>query len=206
MLRIDDLKEPPIAGDHYLVPCIIREYLQPYTERANELEWVVGKDGDLVLQGGCRTYYMKHLQVYPVINHLHNDRENGQDYYHYHVDYRFIQLIPSKREDSNLSITPKYHPYHDFAPWLRYDLRVNASGVDNSQDYKLEYHALRCIRVHQRGIAGNVNQAKLAHHCIKNGKCPHRGYDLSQVVHINNVITCPLHGLKFDRITNQLIK
>jgi hypothetical protein len=31
------------------------------------------------------------LFITPVINHPHNDKENGQQEIHYHVDYRFVK-------------------------------------------------------------------------------------------------------------------
>jgi len=59
-----------------------------------------------------------------------------------------------------------------------------------------------------------IRQSKLKHNCIHKGKCPHRGFDLSNVTptlegigrDAIEVITCPLHSLKFNATTKQLIE
>ena len=35
--------------------------------------------------------YVKKIDITPVINHPHTDKENGQYHTHYHADYRFIK-------------------------------------------------------------------------------------------------------------------
>ena len=50
-----------------------------------------------------------------------------------------------------------------------------------------------------------IKNSKLKHKCIHKGKCPHRGYDLSNVDPIDNQIHCPLHGLIFDAETKKII-
>jgi nitrite reductase/ring-hydroxylating ferredoxin subunit len=51
-----------------------------------------------------------------------------------------------------------------------------------------------------------IKNSKLKHNCIHKGKCPHRGYDLSnEIPNENGIITCPLHGLQFDKITKKLL-
>ncbi len=51
-----------------------------------------------------------------------------------------------------------------------------------------------------------IAKSKLKHKCIHKGKCPHRGYDLTDVKPINGIITCPLHSLRFNSKTKLLIK
>jgi nitrite reductase/ring-hydroxylating ferredoxin subunit len=38
-----------------------------------------------------------------------------------------------------------------------------------------------------------------------NGKCPHKGIDLSNIEAEDGVITCPLHGLRFSEETKEII-
>lgn len=150
--KIDNLKTSPIIGKYYLVPCIIEEEYKN-TEIIN-----------------------------PIINHLHNDKENGQDYKHYHADYRFI--------DSCYEVSNK-----------RYNL---IDGIN----YNIVYKELKCIRLENLGITHSnfISKSRLYSKCISSkSKCPHKKYDLSQETAINGVITCPLHGLKFNNSTKQLI-
>lgn len=179
MEYIDKLKHPPVVGETYLVPCIIS-----CNEPEDHQWWIEGK----------RVKYSKNFiekYIFPIINHLHSDRENGQDYKHYHVDYRFVDL----KKDENYLIAKKRHKHHLFAPHSRYDLRKEE--IWYREDYKIEYYPLKCYRQEFHGTAGDTTKSKLKHRCIHKGKCPHRGYDLSQVVPVNGIITCPLHGLKF---------
>jgi len=64
---------------------------------------------------------------------------------------------------------------------------------------EVEYFILPVINESFTGITPSdfISKSKLKHKCIVKGKCPHRGYYLSQVPEHNGMITCPLHGLKF---------
>ena len=143
--------------------------------------------------------YRYTLKIWPIINHLHNDKENGQDYYHYHIDYRFIILDAKSSFAENYPRPKMITTGHLFAPHIRFDI------LGENKDYTIEYHPLKCIRHHNLAVAGIVNINKLKHKCIYKGKCPHRGYDLSREVPVNGIIECPLHGLKFDEKTKELI-
>lgn len=168
MQRIDELKEPPVIGMRYLVPCIINR----------KPDGVVMKMGHIVEQ--------MYLKVWPVINHKHNDIESGQTHYHYHVDFRFVKLDKFNR-------VLRINDNHNFAPTARYDLEPN-------EDPKIEYHVLRCERLENMAItdASLLADKSVNRKSIKNNKCPHRGYDLSQeVCDKEGIITCPLHGLRF---------
>lgn len=186
MERIDELKEPPIIGKKYLVPCIIESSGKYYST-------------DESVYYGTKTKPI--MYVYPIINHPHTDFESGQYYIHYHVDYRFVHmkgLIPVNKDKR-----------YEFAPNIRFNLvdeEYSRFALGWNKSPRIEYHPLRCIRLNNLGIAGDVSRAKMKHQCIHKGKCPHRGYDLSQEVAINGIITCPLHGLEFDALTKKIIK
>lgn len=132
--------------------------------------------------------------ITPVINHPHNDKENGQKEVHYHADYRFIK----HKSDNNFPTIINNHSKHVFAETVRPQYKLHGN---------IEYYVLPVIN---EGFAGVTNvefiaKSKLKHKCIHEGKCPHRGYDLSQVSSINGKITCPLHGLQFDAETGLVI-
>jgi len=127
------------------------------------------------------------LYITPVINHPHNDKENGQNEIHYHVDYRFVK----HKDDSNFPTVVNKHSKYYFVETTRPQEELHG---------KLEYFILPVINEAFSGITpvNLIAKSKLKHKCIYKGKCPHRGYDLSQVRPIDGKITCPLHGLEFD--------
>lgn len=186
MEKIDELKHPPIIGKTYLVPCIISDPIKVQSRT----EYLIFDSQEMWMDEDPNTRtipIIEKIQITPIINHPHNDRENGQDYVHYHKDYRFQ--------------TPEMWNYYI----------VNSIGPDirilfrEKQNFR--YLNLKCIRRTHGGITPvkMISKSKLKHQCIYKGKCPHRGMDLSQVVPIKGSITCPLHGLKFDSTTKKLI-
>ena len=125
----------------------------------------------------------------PLIDHPHNDIENGQKEIHYHIDDRYT-------EKQSL---PKYYKIK------RYD---DLSARINKGKYKLGYFYLKKNNEKVRSYTTPklIKNSKLKHKCIHKGKCPHRGYDLSnEIADKDGVITCPLHGLKFDKFSKKLI-
>jgi hypothetical protein len=117
----------------------------------------------------------------PLIDHLHNDKENGQSNFHYHVDTRFIADI-----------------FKDY-----FNIRVDPNKLE--VDETIEYRWLKKYRdeIDFTTPTELISKSKLKHKCIYKGKCPHRGYDLSQVKpDENGCKTCPLHSLKFDKNGN----
>ena len=190
MVKIDELKKVPKIGTWYLVPCIIER------TKVRELKWkyksyqdfkeIYEEDPPLDFSIIRRIYITRDIwYIWPVINHPHNDIENGQKEFLYHVDYRFIK--PYRNNRDKFGATPR---------------------VVLKNDRTFEYHPLELISLHQKVITPTrlIAKSKLKHNCIHKGKCPHRGYNLSQEVSHEGVITCPLHGLKFDSKTKQLIR
>jgi nitrite reductase/ring-hydroxylating ferredoxin subunit len=171
--KIDDLKHPPVIGEFYLVPCMVED------------KHVVTRSGPL-----SDDILAQEIHIYPVINHTHNDIENGQKDVHYHRDYRFTPMS-DKYKLGDIIKSSRIYPATD----------------DIFKNKKLEYFVMECIDVNQKIITpvSMISNSKLKHKCIHKGKCPHRGYDLSQEVPRNGKITCPLHGLQFDSITRALM-
>lgn len=127
------------------------------------------------------------LIITPIINHPHSDKENGQKEVHYHTDYRFLK----HENDGEFPTIINKHRNHLYSPNIRPILK---------DDERIEYIVLPVINEDFKGITPVelISKSKLKYKCIHKGKCPHRGYDLSQVKPINGVITCPLHSLKFN--------
>jgi hypothetical protein len=182
--KVEDVKEILEVGKTYLVPCIIKE---KEVKRVIDVDYKLFEEEDLwrdevdySQRDLALRYIVKYIpsRISPIINHPHNDVENGQPIPHYHADDRF------KIEDTN--------------NYVQYRIDVGDS---------IEYLPLKCIRTtidSPTGVHGTY-KAKIKHNCIHKGKCPHRGMDLSQVPEIDGVITCPLHSLKFNAKTKQII-
>lgn len=123
--------------------------------------------------------YLIKEKLTPLINYPHSDKENGQKEVHYHVDDRYISNTSYKRITLPLK-----------------------------KDTYLVYRKLNKIKNVISGITPSkyIKNSKLKYNCIYKNKCPHRGYDLSnEKPDKNGIITCPLHGLKFNSKTMKLI-
>jgi hypothetical protein len=179
--KLEDIKRPLKKGEIFLVPCLVIEsyFKQEYDEQ------------ELFMDLREFKKYSKKILITPVINHPHNDKENGQDYFHYHADFRFLKTDNKGKVINNHS---KYY----FCPDIRPEFNKNR---------KLEYILLPVINEEFSHITSVelIKKSKLRHNCIKNNKCPHRGFDLSQIEQKDNVITCPLHGLQFCSKTKKVI-
>lgn len=172
MQKIDELKTPPIIGETYLVPCVVTYDDNKYYDE--DYLWLdIDPNYNKIIKKSRKL-------ICPIINHLHSDKENGQNEMHYHEDFRFI------------------------TDTIKYSHRLR---IIKTKDTIIEYIPLVCKTTEQLFITSIhlIKNSKLKHNCIYKGKCPHRGYDLSQEVAINGIITCPLHGLQFDNTTKKII-
>ena len=187
MLRVDDIKRPLLLGEEYFVPCIVRTEYHPIVYEQTLIE-----ERYLTKNHKLRTY------ITPVINSPHNDIENGQKEVHYHADFRFIKTENVHVDGSTILRVINKHSKYYFCEFIRPEEKVHG---------RLEYMALPVVSEEfaQGTPVGLIKNSKLKHKCIHKGKCPHRGYDLSQVKPSNGIITCPLHGLTFDSTTKQLL-
>jgi hypothetical protein len=126
----------------------------------------------------------------PVINNPHNDVENGQPEVHYHMDYRFIK---TEHKDDIIDDRPGFK---SAKPRVR-------KGVNG----ELEWHILPVVSEDiGYGALFAIRYSTFKHKCIHKGKCPHRGYDLSQVTPVDGLIRCPMHGLEFYAKTGEITK
>lgn len=154
-------------GNYYAVLCIVTTTQTLIWDADDEGKWL---DYDET----PKPMYGPHEAIVAVIDHPHNDVENGQNELHYHIDDRFLPVG------------------YNFG----YRIRVELPLKDNQ---KLEYRVLQYVshEVRSKTPIELIAKSKLKHKCIHKGKCPHRGYDLSKERPKNGIITCPLHGLQF---------
>jgi len=143
--------------------------------------------------------WVENGDIIPIIPHLHSDKESGQLKKHYHVDDRFI--------------TNHYNKYFDNKAIyiLTNNKDVKMQAVKNElriypKNGKIERHILRCVLPFVSGITPvEVLKNHKLKKCMHNGKCPHKGYDLSNIEAVNGVVTCPLHGLKINIISKEIV-
>lgn len=174
--KVEDVKRPLKKGEMFLVPCIIKEdYF-----------------GAAVINGTLT--HKEGIHITPILNHPHNDVENGQKESHYHTDYRFVKHDGSYWYPHSIND----HSEHIWALYPR---------VHSHQKIYLCHTLLPVINEDFVGLtpANFIKKSKLKHNCIYKGKCPHRGFDLSQTPIIDGKITCPLHGLQFNAETGELL-
>ena len=119
----------------------------------------------------------------PLYDHPHNDVENGQREIHYHQNSKFNcddSLYFKSYKSGRISF-----PFED-GEYLSYQY---LEQIRDSEIFTTPLHLIK--------------NTKLKHKCIHKNKCPHRGYNLSnELPDKNEIITCPLHGLKFDKNKN----
>lgn len=154
MKKIEDI-EQYWQGETYLVTTFI-DLLSPYTDDSGKIDY----------------------PKYPIYPHLHNDKENGQDLPHYHVDMRFVSpayIGPTRIYPDQIKNTIELHPW-------------------KLQQYYEPFPTPISM----------ISKSRLKHKCIHKGKCPHRGFDLSHTPSKDGIITCPLHGLQFEEKTGKL--
>ncbi len=156
-----------------------------YTEERDEQDLWMDLDRWLT----PRTYQI----ILPLIDHPHNDIENGQKETHYHYDTRYEGNILYGKYIVDMFKGTKMRPKYDEYKLEVFELERNEEAHDMSTPVQF------------------ISKSKLKHNCIHKGKCPHRGMDLSKVLPNFNQyteeweITCPLHGLRFDANTKEVI-
>jgi len=168
--KIEDVCQP-IVGETYLVPCFIfKTHTQEWEWKYRDYEGVQSEEFEYV----------------PIFNHLHNDKENGQEEAHYHLDSRW--------DVSRVKTYVFNNMYIRVVP-------------DRFVNHRIEYLILKMNKLieNTRTPLSYIKKSKLKHDCMHRLKCPHRGFDLTNVVPVDGVITCPLHSLKFDMHTYKLI-
>ena len=113
----------------------------------------------------------------------HNDVHDGQVERHYHPDPRFSE---------NYSLHTRFEKArHTWLPCVvlrqfefRHSQRTNALGL-------LEYDGATPVDM----IHGAIRA--LPERCVRQGRCPHKGFNLNQVPVVHGVHICPLHGMRF---------
>lgn len=185
--RVDQLREPVVVGRKYLVPGIVYPFFQPWRHENKKERW----------------------WWWPVLGPRHNDAEHlNFEPWHYHVDDRFIDRRHERRiraiqyrvdvEPIKLTIAghPLNHRNYPDHPDIEWRVRVcRRDRMDHPvTDGSLKGQgAFAHLFAHYHGCEAPLNADGVR-------ICPHKGAPLSSIApDAQGFVTCPLHGLKFDR-------
>ncbi len=178
LIKVEDLTSPPEVGKFYQVLCV--------NDTESPKLW------------------------FPIRGPLHNDVEIlGCTNLHWHYDWRFMS-IPLMM---SLGMTPFDERDIEDAP-LRIFVKLDADKIEYrpkkcqhsdlkfpfpSSTYATDIDGEWTTRRVRLGIIDALYQA-FKGQSLECGRCPHRGYDLTQVPSSpDGKKQCPLHGLKFNK-------
>jgi nitrite reductase/ring-hydroxylating ferredoxin subunit len=160
----------------------------------------------LVPHAVFKNSYSEHEE--PIMLPLHNDKDlfpnptHGAHHDHYHVDKRFdkdhYDLIRrnSKGEMIEYKVNRGNFVRFDYVDRIEWRKRKAIRNFDNfEKDRYVEFHQ----KLQDKGVKDG--------YCLKANKvCPHRGANLASIPpDKNGHIECPMHGLKFDAETGEMI-
>lgn len=182
-----DLDSPPVVGRTYLVPVVEVTY-------AEKAVWI----GDL--------RYVKEPERiidYPVLDKkLHSDvigkTRTGE---HWHIDARFLsndelELLCLSKDKS--------------VAWIG-DSGYGAGFIFDKESRLVKWKERECRRALPRNSAkgpvifGAPFRSDFEHSKMKCRTCPHKGMRLASMPIKDGKITCPMHGLTFDAVTEECV-
>jgi hypothetical protein len=141
--------------------------------------------------------FAKKGQWIPILLPKHDDPEIGAPFQHYHLDFRFLTEWSLKKAG--------------FAWVLAQPHGYGETHQRKFYQEEIVYRRMKCKREmpqYPRHIARWMPTlcAKYKGSRLVNGKCPHKGIDLSGCVPVNGVVTCPGHGLMWDVETGKMVE
>lgn len=150
------------------------------------------------------------LGWWPVLGELHEDKDIvGFKFLHFHIDWRFAsagQLKFLERRECGA----RERAWYGVPLMLTERIGEGAHFTAGPRNYQTRVSRMTCKRDwlpyphHRAGWQRRMKEA-YADSCLVRGICPHRGYDLSHEPVIDGVVTCPLHGLRFDAATGRAL-
>ena len=185
LTKIDDLKEEPIVGRYYLVPC-------------------VRVDRQAGMTGGFPS------GMWPVIGPLHDDLDD-LDFHprHWHLDCRFL----TASQFDNVTIHGM-NEKRVFGMVLCktgfYGQRgVPIPGIGDRTELVRRRCSRKQIEYPRQRIQGfTTMQERFSDATVRCGRCPHRNLPLMSMPRIEGTddVICPGHGLRFNLTTGRLVK
>ena len=178
-MKLCELNERPIVGQHYWVPCV---YGIASGRSGNVHEWwpvLLPSHQDSEFIPREKMVWEKTDIGSKLVKEIYFENDENAPK-HYHVDARF---------------TPEH--YYDYTE-KRFHASIGAEGV-LERDKEMRY--MLCQReMPQQSLFTVFGKKFVEKHegkKAKCGRCPHRGIDLTHMPEKNGIVTCPAHGLRF---------
>jgi len=145
--------------------------------------------------------FPEHLKGWrPVIGEKHEDKEIGVEFEHYHYDVRFFyewQLGSYYKRDATKEAATLISVYSTKKRQSEIEYRRRRCNR-RMPDFPLTHNAKKShIAVKLEEIYKDVE--------LKCMKCPHRGFDLTQLPVKDGVVICNGHGLAWNVKTGKMI-
>lgn len=152
--------------------------------------------GDFFMVRTVRFSRNNSIFEFPVVDRPHRDYAYGLDKSHYHIDWRFMPEAEVNEHHSyqvsnyryKLKNAEYFSPIMEseavgefFSPW-RY-----------KRDYQFPEGTFKLLEAAMKGTK------------MKKMKCPHHGTNLVSCRIVDDVVTCPQHGLKWNVKTGELV-
>lgn len=133
--------------------------------------------------------------IWPVVDEKHTDEGYGQPKPHYHVDWRFMpeKIIQEQRDFYNFEEKEKEY----FMPVMEYE---------TIEELYMDWEYLRDHYFPETNTFSDLRkfmEEKKAR--MKKMRCPHHKTNLTSCKPVNDVVTCPQHGLKWNIKTGELV-
>ncbi len=182
MENIEHLTSPPVVGETYIVPCVFgRIYPFNYTNQNTP------------------------RHTWPVLRPSHEDSK-------YTIQTRTVWdgEVDSEEEYCEYDPSTPHHFHVDprFSPaewYTDYEVRNESWHTFVGPMADIEWREMVCLREMsiQRLFTG-FHKSFVVDHTGKKSKCmrcPHKGVNLASMPVVDGVVTCPAHGLRFDKKT-----
>lgn len=157
------------------------------------------------------------IQWWPVMGEAHRDQEIiGFPDLHYHIDWRFVSARTYHRHVGSDIYRGESKAAFGLILML---LPENRKGYfyrarkfdDAPGEIEARRRRLKCKRdlpPYPHAIAPWMERLSRHHAtaCLRHRVCPHRGYDLSREPVIDGIVTCPLHGLRWNVETGECVQ
>lgn len=199
LARVTDLTAPPVVGEFYLVPTV-------------------------------RYQWFEFVANWPVFPSFHEDKEHlNFPWPHYHVDPRFVapdvaeKVVRWQFGEGDIATISQRVPlnritkealYNRDFQLARHNISLAQAEANTVPHPDIVWRRRQCHRdlVYSHPHANAIRQlgeAFRGRQCPKNKTgwvCPHKSYPLGSVAaDPQGVITCPLHGLRIDAASGEVL-
>jgi hypothetical protein len=184
------MTKPPEIGKVYSIPCVFGtpNFFNRYLESKKECQWI-----PVFLPSHEDSEYRIRERIVNDKNEYYYEKDPSEKH-HFHLDPRFIPVEWTIIQTFGRTSSPK----------------ITYEGIIFPVKYEIEYKNMPCLRLE----CGDTNPHYILGHrfvqdyreqSLNCMRCPHKGIDLRSIQAINDIISCPGHGLKFNAKTLQCI-